>query len=113
MNMGCARLSLCILIKNIIPGSIARITALIFATFTALWTASGVLVTLFACSPPHPWQRKDNKACIDIVSWVNYVGATNIITEILLISIPLCIWNVRASAGRRMSVSLLFLSRLR
>ena len=106
-------MSLCILIKNLIPGSTARITALIFASFTALWTVSGVLVASFACSLPNAWQWNDKKSCINVVSWVNYVGATNIITEILLILIPLCIWNVRASAGRRMSVSLMFLSRLR
>ncbi|KAJ4299288.1 hypothetical protein N0V90_004532 [Kalmusia sp. IMI 367209] len=111
-NMGCARISLCLLIKNILPGSTARITALVFAAFTALWTVSGILVASFACSPPDPWQWGNGKKCIDVVSWVNYVGSTNIIVEVLLISIPLCIWNVRTSAGRRMSVSLLFLARL-
>ncbi|KAL1610156.1 hypothetical protein SLS60_001821 [Paraconiothyrium brasiliense] len=111
-NMGCARISLCLLIKDILPGSTARITALIFAAFTTLWTVSGVLVATFSCSLPNPWQWGNGKQCINVSSWVNYVGSTNIIVEILLISIPLCIWNVRTSAGRRMSVSLLFLSRL-
>lgn len=112
--MGCARISLCLLIKKILPGRTARITALGFAFFTAFWTVSGVLVASFPCSLPNPWQSSgQGKTCIDRFRFVNYVGSTNIIVEILLISIPLCIWNVRTSAGRRMSVSLLFLSRLR
>lgn len=111
--MGCARISLCLLIKDILPGSIARFTALGFAAFTALWTITGVLVAAFLCSLPNPWQWDNGKKCIDVTSWVNYVGSTNIVVEILLITIPLCVWNVRTSAGRRMSVSLLFLSRLR
>ncbi|KAF1969253.1 hypothetical protein BU23DRAFT_429164, partial [Bimuria novae-zelandiae CBS 107.79] len=101
--MGCARISLCWLIKSMLPGRTARITAFIFATFTALWTISGVLVASFSCSLPNPWQWSDSKTCIDARSWVNYVGSTNIIVEVLLISIPLCIWNIRTSAGRRMS----------
>jgi hypothetical protein len=112
-NMGCARISLCLLIKDILPGSRARITALMFAAITALWTVTGVLVAAFPCTLPNPWQWSNGKNCLNIGSWVNYVGSTNIVVELLLITIPLCIWNVRTSAGRRVSVSLLFLSRLR
>ena len=111
--MGCARISLCILIKNILPGSTARITAIAFAMLTTLWSVSGVLVTLFACSLPSPWQSQDGTTCINVVSWANYVGSSNVVLEILLILIPLCIWNLRISARGRMSISLLFLSRLR
>ncbi|KAF9728882.1 hypothetical protein PMIN06_002424 [Paraphaeosphaeria minitans] len=111
-SMGCARISLCLLIKDILPGSIARYTALGFAAFTALWTTIGVLVAAFSCSLPNPWQWGNGKKCLDISGWVNYIGSTNIVVEILLVMIPLCVWNVRTSAGRRMSVSLLFLSRL-
>jgi hypothetical protein len=91
----------------------ARTTALLFAAVTALWTVTGVLVAAFSCSLPNPWQWGDGKKCGDVASWVNYLGSTNIVVEILLILIPLCLWNVRTSAGRRISVSLLFLSRLR
>jgi len=86
-------------------------TALVFAGFTALWTISGVLVASFSCTLPEPWKHKDRK-CLDIVCWINYVGITNIVVEVLLISIPLCLWNLRTSAGRRTFVSLMFLARL-
>lgn len=111
-NMGCARISLCILIKKVLPGSIASTTVVVFAGFTALWTLSGVFVTAFPCKLPNPWQFDPDKTCIDLIKWLNYVGITNIVVEVLLVLIPLLVWNLRTSAGRRVSVSLCFLSRL-
>ncbi|KAF2635635.1 hypothetical protein P280DRAFT_553688 [Massarina eburnea CBS 473.64] len=111
-NMGCARMSLCALIKKVLPGRIPRSTACVFIWFTLLWTASGVLVVTFHCSLPHPWKFLGNSKCIDIVKWVNYVCITNIVVEVLLVMIPLIVWNLRTSAGKRLSVSLLFLTRL-
>jgi hypothetical protein len=112
-NMGCARISVCLLIKKILPGSVASTSVMVFAGFTALWTISGVFVTAFPCSVPNPWQFDSGKKCINLISWVNYVGITNIVVEVLLVAIPLTVWNLRASAGKRLSVSLMFLARLR
>lgn len=113
-NMGCARISLCLLIRRLLSGCIASLTALGFACFTMLWTFIGVLVTAFPCALPNPWQADldKGKKCINLVSWVNYIAITNIVVEILLVSIPLIVWNLRVSAGRRLSVSIVFLLRL-
>lgn len=112
-NMGLSRISVCLLIKKILPGSVASTSVMVFAGFTVLWTISGVFVTAFPCSLPNPWQFDATKKCIDIIKWINYVGITNIVVEILLVAIPLTVWNLRASAGKRISVSLMFLARLR
>jgi len=111
--MGCARISVCLLIKKILPGVIPRYTTLVFAGFTAIWTIVGILVTAFACSLPKPWNFVDNRKCIDVRAFVNYVSVTNIVSEVLLILIPLAIWNVRMSKKRTALVSLVFLARLR
>lgn len=111
-NMGCTRISVCLVIRKVLPGSVPKYTALAFAGFTALWTVSGVLVTAFACHMPHPWQFVGNHKCYDVVAFVNYIGITNIVVEVLLVIIPLVVWNLRISATRRVSVSLVFLARL-
>jgi hypothetical protein len=111
--MGCARISVCLLIRKVLPGLVPRYTALFFAGFTALWTVSGVLATAFACNLPHPWKFIGNGHCIKVVSFVNYIGISNIVVEVVLVLIPLVVWNVRLSAGRRISVSLVFSARLR
>jgi hypothetical protein len=82
----------------------------ILTILSMLWTGSGVLVTAFPCKLPHPWDF--NGGCIDLKSWVNWVGASNIVMEVIIVSVPLFVWNVRLSAGRKVSISLVFLSRL-
>lgn len=111
-NMGCARISVCLLIKNILPGPTSRCTALVFAGLSFLWTVSGILVSAFRCQLPRPWDFAGNK-CFDVIRFVNYVGVTNIVVEVLLIMIPLFVWNLRLTAGRRASVSSVFIARLR
>lgn len=119
-NMGCARISVCLLIMKILPGTVAKRAALGFAIVTGLWTISGVLVTAFPCRLPDPWNFlvwetavEQRRKCINLVKFVNYIGVTNIVVEIVLIIIPLVVWNLRLSAGRSISVSCMFLSRLR
>jgi hypothetical protein len=112
-SMGCSRISVCLLIKKILPGTVPRYTALAFVGFTAIWMISGMLVTAFACKLPHPWNFIRESGCYDVVAFMNYIGITNIIVEVLLVILPLVVWNVRISATRRTSVSLVFLARLR
>jgi hypothetical protein len=112
-SMGCSRISVCLLIKKILPGTVPKYTALVFVGFTAVWMTSGMLVTAFACNLPHPWNFIKKSGCYDVVAFVNYVGITNIIVEVLLVILPLVVWNVRISTTRRTSVSLVFLARLR
>jgi hypothetical protein len=108
-NMGCARVAVCLLLRKLLPGAVPQITVLVFAGLTTIWTVSGVLVTAFACSMSESWRFIGGKKCYNVFSFVNYIGVTNIIVEILLVIIPLVVWNVRTS--RRTSVSLVFLAR--
>jgi hypothetical protein len=110
--MGCARISVCLVIRKVLPGLIPKYTAIVFAGFTAVWTISGLIVTAFACGLPHPWHFTKNTKCYDVVAFVNYVSISNIVVEVFLVMVPLVVWNVRISATRRISVSLVFLARL-
>ncbi|KAF1850297.1 uncharacterized protein K460DRAFT_270336 [Cucurbitaria berberidis CBS 394.84] len=92
--MGCARISVCLVIRKVLPGVVAKYTALVFASFTAIWTVSGVLVSAFPCNLPNPWRFTGAHNCYDLVAFVNYVGITNIVVEVLLVMIPLFIWNL-------------------
>ncbi|ORY10100.1 hypothetical protein BCR34DRAFT_486210 [Clohesyomyces aquaticus] len=104
--MGCARISVCFLIKQILPGRRPKIAALAFAAFSLVWTISGILVTAFPCRLPKPWVIVGNK-CYNLVSFINYIGISNCVAEVLLVVIPLFVWNLRLTAGR----SLVFFNR--
>lgn len=112
LNLGCARVSLCLVIRKVLPDYTSKTTTSVFIVFAGLWTLSALLVSAFPCSLPNPWQFDEGKKCIDLVKWVNYIGITNIVIEVLLVSIPLIFWNLRTSAGQRITASLLFLARL-
>lgn len=112
-NMGCSRISVCLLIRKILPGIVPEYTALVFAGFTSIWMVSGIFVTAFACTLPHPWNFLGNTKCYNVVTFVNYIAITNIVVEVLLVAIPLVVWNVRISTRRQASVSFVFLARLR
>jgi hypothetical protein len=111
--MGCARISVCLVIRKVLPGVVSRYTALLFAGFTGLWTISGVVAQALPCNLPTPWKFTETHKCFDSKAFLNYVGISSVILELLLVVLPLFIWNVRLSAGRSVSVSLVFLARLR
>ncbi|KAF2870045.1 hypothetical protein BDV95DRAFT_639084 [Massariosphaeria phaeospora] len=99
--MGCARISVCLLIRKVLPGTVPQWTATVFAVFTALWTVSGVLVTAFPCRLPEVWRLTfGQKNCYDIIKFVNYIGITNIVVEVLLVFIPLLRSIVAAVAAQ-------------
>jgi hypothetical protein len=111
--MGCARISMCLVIRKLLPGVVVRYTVLFFAGFNAIWTMSGVLAQAFPCKLPTPWRFTDPHECFDAMTFQNYVGISSIVLELLLVLLPLFFWNVRLSASRSVSVSLVFLARLR
>jgi hypothetical protein len=111
-NLGCARISVCLLIQQILPGKPQQYTALGFAFFSLIWCISGLLVTAFPCKLPEPWNFLTRK-CIDAQKFVNYIAISNIVVEVLLVFLPLGVWNLRLqTTGRSLSVSLVFLARL-
>jgi hypothetical protein len=112
-NMGCSRISVCLLIRKVLPGVVPRYTALAFAAFTSIWMVSGILVMAFACDLPHPWNFVENTKCLDVLAFVNYIAITNIVVEVLLVILPLVVWNVKISTKRQASVSFVFMARLR
>lgn len=101
-----------IVIRKILPGVVAKYTALVSASFTAVWTISGIIANAFPCNLPTPWTFIEPEKCYNLVAFVNYIGITNIIIETLMVILPLFIWNVRLSTAKCVSISVLFLSRL-
>ena len=111
-NMGCSRISVCFLVKKILPGERATRFMWYLTIFSMLWVLSGIFVTAFPCSVPRPWDFFRGSGCINVKTWINYVGISNIIIEVIVVSVPLFVWNLRLSAGKKVSISLVFLSRL-
>ena len=111
--MGCAKISISLVMRKLFIGRHFEYTSIILAIFTAGWTISGVLVTGFQCRLPKPWDDLRANDCIDIAAFGNYLASTNIVTEILLVLVPLAVWTHGSPVGNRLYVSAVFWSRLR
>lgn len=111
--MGCAKISLSLVMRKLFSGRLFEYTSTILALFTAGWTISGIIVTAFQCQLPAPWNLSETDGCIDIAAFGNYLASMNIATEVLLVLIPLAIWIRGSTVGNRLYVSAAFVSRLR
>lgn len=111
--MGCAKITMALVLQRLFCDRLFEYTSYVLMLFTALWTISGVLVTAFQCSLPTPWDFVRTNECVDILAFGNYLAATNIVTEILLVLVPLAIWTKNAPVGNRLFVSAVFWLRLR
>lgn len=110
--MGCAKICLSLAMGKLFTGRLFEYTSVVLAIFTTVWTFSGVVVTVFQCRMPVPWNVLSSE-CIDSVAFGNYLASTNIATEVLLVLVPLVVWSQDASVGNRLYVSAVFWSRLR
>lgn len=112
-NMGCAKISMALVMQKLFVGRVFEYTSYILALFTAAWTVSGVIVIAFQCHLPTPWDLLRTSECIDTVAFGNYLASTNIMTEVLLVLVPLAVWTQKSPVGNRLYVSAAFWSRLR
>ena len=110
-NFTFARLSICLLVQQILPGKVQQRVASAVAIVTILWGISGLLATAFPCDMPNPWNYL-HRHCYNFTSFVNYMQVSNILLEFVIIALPLVVWNLRLSERKRLSVSLVFASRL-
>ncbi|KAJ4983670.1 hypothetical protein SVAN01_10828 [Stagonosporopsis vannaccii] len=111
-NMGCAKIAMAMVIRKLFSGCLFEYTSCILAIFTAGWTISGFIVTAFQCRLPTPWDLMRTSECVDIVAFGNYLASTNIMTEALLVLVPLAIWVKKTAVGNRLFVSAIFWLRL-
>ncbi|KAF2633992.1 hypothetical protein BU25DRAFT_486968 [Macroventuria anomochaeta] len=111
-NLGCAKISISLVMQKLFTGRLFEYTSYTLALFTTGWTLSGIIVTAFQCRLPKPWDVLKTNECIDIAAFGNYLASTNIATEVLLVLVPLAVWTQGSPVGNRLYVSTVFWSRL-
>lgn len=56
-----------------------------------IWTISATFVTAFECELPNPWSITSSDKCINLLAFWTYYGVFNIVTDIVLIVLPVSI----------------------
>lgn len=107
---GCAKLSVCLLIRQLSNHGWMRKAIFSLTGLVALWILSGALVTAFQCPLPKPW---DSEGCPATRRVYIYNSIMNIITDVALCVLPIAMMlEVQTTAQRKVVVTLLFGSRI-
>ncbi|OCK93489.1 uncharacterized protein K441DRAFT_697070 [Cenococcum geophilum 1.58] len=83
-----------------------------FVIFLAIWGITAIFAASFQCGLPHPYQTNGNHCFNQAVFW-DYFGVTNIITDFVLILLPVnVLWDIQINRGRKVAILGCFASRL-
>ncbi|KAI0433180.1 hypothetical protein F5Y09DRAFT_352193 [Xylaria sp. FL1042] len=78
-----------------------------------LWVLTSVLVSLFQCALPTPWDYVHGVKCVDRRAWWAYVAILNIVTDILTVGLYVfIIGNLQIPRSKRVIILSIFLVRL-
>ncbi|KAJ5151961.1 hypothetical protein N7492_010256 [Penicillium capsulatum] len=106
-----SKLSIASFIRNLSPSSRDRFLARIAEAVTSVWAVVAFIGTAFQCSVPNTWDLYYGK-CLNQTAWIYFVGVTNIVTDLLILSQGLhLIHQVQTSLKKRLIFASIFLPR--
>ncbi|KAJ6134019.1 hypothetical protein N7523_000341 [Penicillium sp. IBT 18751x] len=111
-SMACSKLALIMFIRSLTPATLDRRFALGLGVFVLLWTIAGVFTAAFQCSVPDTWDYLHGK-CFHLVAWWNYLGITNILSEVGIVAQALLvILRIQADFHKKAVLASVFLLRI-
>ncbi|KAI1346026.1 hypothetical protein F5Y01DRAFT_308593 [Xylaria sp. FL0043] len=85
----------------------------ILQALIGLWALTAVLICLFQCSLPTPWNYVHGLRCVDRRAWWTYVAILNIVTDLLTVALYVfIIGNLQIPRSKRLIILSMFLVRL-
>ncbi|RWA05138.1 hypothetical protein EKO27_g9967 [Xylaria grammica] len=88
--VGFSKLSVCMSLFALSPDRIHRRLTVGVFLIIIMWILTSVFVTAFQCGSHKAWD-KIKKSCIDQNAFLDYVGISNILSDVALIAVPIVI----------------------
>ena len=112
--LGCIKLSLIIWYRKIFRGRRFNIASWIAGAIVLIWAVSFFIAQVFACRPVHIIYTGTIKEfltqCIDTVAMLEAFAITDVLTDIMVLSLPLpMVWSLQMSPQRKAIVCGIFL----
>ena len=82
------------------------------AIFVFLWAVSTIFAAIFQCMPIRLAWQKDlgHGKCVDLAALVVSTGVLNMLTDIIILIIPMpIVWSLKISNRQKVAVSAIFL----
>lgn len=100
-TLSCTKLSVVALLWSISPKALHRRWCFAIGVLVTIWTVTSVFVIAFQCQIPKTWEL-NGKKCISEIAFWSYFETVNIITDLMLILLPLSIvWVLQARKARK------------
>ena len=112
LSLSTAKLSAAYLIVTIKPFRILWIACMAVLGAVAAWTVAGVTSLAVQCDIPRPWQFEEGR-CVD--QWALYAGlsAISVLIDVTLVIVPIVlVHQVQLSISKRITITMLFSSRI-
>ncbi|KAL6880958.1 hypothetical protein J3F83DRAFT_765251 [Trichoderma novae-zelandiae] len=108
------KLSILFFYLRVFPSSKLRIATHIVIGLVSLWGLGSVLMFFFACRPfEATWNPLAGGTCADRISTFLAVGAYNIISDIIILALPLrTMWTLNTRSQMKVALTVLFLTGL-
>ncbi|KAK1255966.1 hypothetical protein MKX07_008225 [Trichoderma sp. CBMAI-0711] len=108
------KLSILSFYLRVFPNSTLRIATQIVIGIVSLWGLGSVLMFFFVCRPfEATWNPLVGGTCADRIATFLAVGAYNIISDIIILALPLrTIWTLNTRSQMKVALTVLFLTGL-
>lgn len=108
------KLSILCFYLRVFPNSKLRIATQIVIGIVSLWGLGSVLMFFFVCRPfEATWNPLVGGTCADRIATFLAVGAYNIISDIIILTLPLrTIWTLNTRSQMKVALTILFLTGL-
>ncbi|KAK2750743.1 hypothetical protein FQN57_002816 [Myotisia sp. PD_48] len=105
--------SIAMFIKQLSPNSFHQSINLGLSLMVGLWLLVGILVSLFQCAMPTPWDYISGSNCVDRRGWWTFIALGNVITDIGIVALYfLIIWKLQMPRLKKIFVLTILSSRL-
>ena len=107
----CTKLSILRLYNRIFPQRWFRNASLVVAAFITSWYLAATLVSIFQCVPiSSQWDPTVSGRCINYGSSVRATGIVNIITDFVLLGLPMpLVWRIKTSTTKKWQLTVTFM----
>ncbi|KAF2469111.1 uncharacterized protein BDR25DRAFT_170427, partial [Lindgomyces ingoldianus] len=111
-SLAFAKTSLCASFLALSPDERHRKVTYSLGGLIILWAISSIFTAVFQCGPKLPWNT-DHSKCINEKAFLEYSGATNALTDLLLVCLPVwIIYPLQMPIKTRLTVISFFISRI-
>lgn len=114
LNVSCymiVKISIMLLYLRIFTSRKFHIATWMCIAFVAMIAIANTLVAIFACTPVQSFYNREIAVrCIDEVAWYWSTAVLNIVTDVIILILPLpVLWSVQMSLSRKIAISILFM----